>query len=59
MRKDFSEIEFQCALMIGYYAMSKTIDDLGFYMPTQTEENILNYIDGLKKEKISQIIFFM
>lgn len=39
MRIDFSELEFQFALMLGYYVIEKNIEDLGFYMPSAKEEN--------------------
>lgn len=38
MRSGFSEIEFQFAVMMGYYATFFKQDDLNFYMPTAAEE---------------------
>jgi hypothetical protein len=49
MRENISEIEFQVALMIGYYTIAEHIDDLVFYMPTQTEENRIYAADWFIK----------
>lgn len=39
MRNVFSELEFQFALMMGYYNIFKNQDNLNFYLPTGREEH--------------------
>jgi hypothetical protein len=39
MREKITELEFQFALMMGYYSIEGSVDDLGFFLPTQFEEN--------------------
>lgn len=38
MRNTFSELEFQFAVMMGYYSFSGALDKYGLYLPTASEE---------------------